>query len=118
MFVAPLLAPLVPVAVVLWPIVLLVLGVAYLLLWPFAAISSWLGGRWLPARLATVQRWFVFMLRPWQYFDPPKRSRSPGTTPTTPTVPSGSLSRIASDTTTRDTTAESGEGTPMAGSPK
>jgi hypothetical protein len=82
MFVAPLLAPLVPLAVVLWPIVLLVLGVAYALLWPFAMISSLLGGRWLPARRATLRRWFVFMLRPWQYFEPPTRGAPPDSTPT------------------------------------
>jgi hypothetical protein len=84
MFVAPLLAPLVPLAVVLWPIVLFVLGVFYVLLWPLALISSWLGGRWLPARLATIRRWFVFMLRPWKYFDPPKRAVPQDATPTIP----------------------------------
>jgi hypothetical protein len=55
MFAAPLLVLLVPLAAVLWPIVLLVLGVDYALLWPFAMISSLLGGRWLPAAVALLR---------------------------------------------------------------
>jgi hypothetical protein len=37
MFAAPLLVLLVPVAVVLWPVVLFVLGVSYVVLWPAAS---------------------------------------------------------------------------------
>ena len=73
MFVAPLLILLLPVAVVLWPVVLLAVGVAYLLLWPAAILSSRLGARWLPARHVAIGRWFVTLLRPWRYFDPPSR---------------------------------------------
>ncbi len=115
MFVAPLLAPLVPVAVVLWPIVLLVLGTVYILLWPFARLSGLLGGRWLPARLATLRRWFVFMLRPWRYFDPPKQAAPQDTTPT---IPTGSPLPIAGDTTTYSTTPTSGDRTSAIVSPK
>jgi hypothetical protein len=94
MFVAPLLVLLLPVAVVLWPVVLVVLGVACALLWPVATISALLGGRWLPARLATLRRWFVFMLRPWRYFDPPLRT-APQDPP--PAIPAGSPSPSAGE---------------------
>ena len=74
MFAAPLLILLVPVALVLWPVVLVVLGVSYVLLWPFGRLSASLGGPWLPSQVAKIGRWFIFMLHPWRYFDPPKRS--------------------------------------------
>jgi hypothetical protein len=84
MFVEPLLVLLLPVAVVLWPVVLVVLGLVFILLWPVSLVSSWLGGRWLPARLATTGRWFIFMLHPWRYFDPPKSAPRQDATPTIP----------------------------------
>ena len=115
MFVAPLLVLLLPVAVVLWPVVLVVLGVACALLWPVATISALLGGRWLPARLATLRRWFVFMLRPWRYFDPPKQAAPQDTAPT---IPTGSPLPIAGDTTTYSTTPASGDRTSVIVSPK
>ena len=115
MFVAPLLVLLVPVAVVLWPVVLLVLGVLCVLLWPLALISSWLGGHWLPARLATIGRWFVFMLRPWKYFDPPKR---PAPQDATPAVPTDSPLPIAADATADATMPESGDRTSVSVSPR
>jgi hypothetical protein len=76
MFVAPLLVLLLPVAAVLWPIVLAVLGAVYLLLWPVARVAGWLGGRRLPAWHFTLGRWFVTMLHPWRYFDPPSGGAS------------------------------------------
>ena len=72
MFVAPLLILLIPVGIVLWPPTLAVLGLLYLLVWPFAAIGRRLGVRWLPSLHATLGRWFVVLLRPWRYFDAPK----------------------------------------------
>lgn len=72
MFVAPLLFLLIPVAIVLWPPVLLLLGVLWLLVWPFAAIARRLGWTWLPRLHAAMTRWFVVLLRPWRYFDAPR----------------------------------------------
>ncbi len=71
MFVAPLLVVLIPVAVVLWPPVLLLLGVVYLGTWPFAALGRATGIAWLPKMHATLKRWFIVLLRPWRYFDAP-----------------------------------------------
>ena len=71
MFVAPLLVVLIPVAVILWPPALLVLGVVYLVTWPLAALGRASGIAWLPNMHATLRRWFIVLLRPWRYFDAP-----------------------------------------------
>jgi hypothetical protein len=69
MFVAPLLILLIPVAMLLWPPTLAVLGLLYLILWPFSAIGQRLGVHRLAASHATLGRWFIVLLRPWRYFD-------------------------------------------------
>ena len=71
MFLAPLVVLLLPVAAVLWPPVLLLVGLAWLLLWPFASFCARRGWPWLPARHRTLRRWFVTLLKPWNYFDAP-----------------------------------------------
>jgi len=76
MFIAPLLFLLIPVAIVLWPPALVLLGLLYLALWPFAAIGRRLGVRWIPALHAAMRRWFIVLLRPWRYFDAPRKERS------------------------------------------
>jgi hypothetical protein len=68
MFVAPLLVILLPVAVVLWPPVLAILGALWLVTWPLAAISQ---GSGLARAHAALGRWFIVLLRPWRYFDAP-----------------------------------------------
>ena len=73
MFVAPLLFLLIPVAVVLWPPVLAILGLLYLVVWPFAAIGRLLGIRWISSSHAALRRWFIVLLRPWRYFDAPRK---------------------------------------------
>jgi hypothetical protein len=75
MFVAPLLVLLIPVAVVLWPPALLILGVVYLIVWPFALIGRRFNVRWLVAAHAALGRWFVVLLRPWRYFDVPQKKQ-------------------------------------------
>jgi hypothetical protein len=75
MFVAPLLFLLIPVAIVLWPPVLLLLGVSWLLVWPFAEIARRLGGTSLPRLHAAMTRWFIVLLRPWRYFDAPREKQ-------------------------------------------
>jgi hypothetical protein len=73
MFVAPLLVVLIPVAIVLWPPALLILGALWLLTWPLAAMSIGVRAH------AALGRWFVVLLRPWRYFE----------TPTAPSAPAG-----------------------------
>jgi hypothetical protein len=75
MFVAPLLFLLIPVAIVLWPPVLVILGAVYLIVWPFAAIGRRFGVRWLVSLHATLGRWFIVLLRPWRYFDTPRTEK-------------------------------------------
>jgi hypothetical protein len=75
MFVAPLLFLLIPVAIVLWPPVLLILGVLWILVWPFAAFARNLGVVWLPRFHAAMTHWFVVLLRPWRYFDAPRAKK-------------------------------------------
>jgi hypothetical protein len=72
MFVAPLLFLLIPVAIVLWPPVLIILGLLYLIVWPFAAIGRMLGVSWIVSLHAAMRRWFIVLLRPWRYFDAPR----------------------------------------------
>jgi hypothetical protein len=76
MFVAPLLVLLIPVAIVLWPPVLLILGVLYVLVWPFAAAGSRFGVAWLVRAHAALGRWFIVLLRPWRYFDAPREPKA------------------------------------------
>jgi hypothetical protein len=71
MFMAPLVLVLVPVAIVLWPPTMVLLGLAWLLLWPFAALARRSGGTGLPKAHDTIGRWFRTLLTPWNYFDEP-----------------------------------------------
>lgn len=73
MFVAPLVVLLVPVAIVVWPVAVVVLGASWLAVWPAALVAERLGGRWLPERHRALGHWFRVVLRPWNYFDVPKR---------------------------------------------
>jgi hypothetical protein len=76
MFVAPLLILVIPIAIVLWPPTLVLLGLLYLVVWPFAAIGRRLGVRWLATAHARIGHWFVVLLRPWRYFDAPRDGNS------------------------------------------
>ena len=75
MFIAPLLFLLIPVAIVLWPPVLVILGVLYLIVWPFAAAGNLMGVRWIVALHSAMRRWFIVLLRPWRYFDAPRKKQ-------------------------------------------
>ena len=85
MFMAPLVLILIPIGIVLWPPTLLVLGITYLLLWPFAAIARRQGAVRLPAMHATLGRWFRTVLTPWTYFDEPDDSDESDTDGSGPT---------------------------------
>ena len=73
MLIAPLLFLLIPVAIVLWPPVLLILGLLCVIVWPFAALGRAFGVGWIQSMHATMRRWFVVLLRPWRYFDAPRK---------------------------------------------
>lgn len=80
MFLAPVVVLLVPIGIVLWPPTLLLVGLAWLVLWPAAAIArARHAGR--PARMtrvhATLGRWFRTLCTPWNYFDVPDRKPPP-----------------------------------------
>jgi len=69
MVMAPLVLLAIPVGIVLWPPALLLLGLAYLLLWPVAALARRRGSRGIPALHARVAALFRTVLTPWNYFD-------------------------------------------------
>ena len=73
MFVAPFLVVLIPVAIVLWPPVLAILGLLWLVVWPFAALGRAVGVHGPTRAHAALGRWFVVLLRPWKYFDVPQK---------------------------------------------
>lgn len=75
MFVAPLVVVLVPIAIVLWPPTLILLGIVWLLWWPVAR----LGGAGPRAVHVTLGRWFRTLLTPWTYFDTPAPKAPPQT---------------------------------------
>jgi hypothetical protein len=74
MFVAPLLILLIPVAIVLWPPVLAILGALWLLTWPLASIGRRTRAPRLERPNAALGRWFRVLLRPWRYFNAPRRA--------------------------------------------
>ena len=78
MFVAPLLILLIPVGIVLWPPVLAILGVLYVLSWPLALAGRRFGAGGLVRAHAALGRWFIVLLRPWRYFDAPRVKRGEG----------------------------------------
>lgn len=67
----PLVVVLIPIGIILWPPVLLLTGLAYLLLWPLAALARRRASPHILAMHATRGRWFRTLLTPWNYFDTP-----------------------------------------------
>jgi hypothetical protein len=74
MFAAPLVVLLVPLALILWPPTLILLGVAYLVVWPFAAASA--DGSGVRRAHTWLGNSFLTVLTPWTYFDPPKEAQA------------------------------------------
>lgn len=72
MFAAPLVVLLIPVAMVLWLPSLALVGVAWLVVWPFATLARHRGGERVTHVHAVLAEWFVLLRAPWNYFDPPK----------------------------------------------
>lgn len=80
MFLAPLVVLAIPVAIILWPPTLILLGLVWLVLFPFAALArgrSESKGGTGASRIARahvwVEGWLGTLLTPWTYFDAPKK---------------------------------------------
>lgn len=82
MFFAPLVVLLIPVALALWPPAIVLLGLSYLVVWPFAAASAE-GSRARRAH-AWLGEAFLTVLTPWTYFDPPKKKAADQSAETPP----------------------------------
>ena len=72
MFFAPLVILLIPLAIVLWPPTMILLGVAWLVLWPFAAMGAGKVDAWAVRAHEKIERWLLTLLTPWTSFDTPK----------------------------------------------
>jgi hypothetical protein len=77
MFLAPLVMVLAILAIPLWPVVLVALGAAWLIVWPAAFLARALGIHSLDVAAAKLGGWFRFMLTPWTYFDVPAKPAAP-----------------------------------------
>jgi len=73
-FAAPLVAVLAILAVPLWPVAIVVLGVSRLVFWPIERIVTLLGYHWGARVSSKLTAWFKVVLKPWNFFDPPKPS--------------------------------------------
>ena len=86
MFLAPLVMVLAILAVPLWPVVLVALGAAWLIVWPAEFIARTLGIHAVDGASKKVGSWFRFMLTPWTYFDVPAKA-APAVDPAPPEAP-------------------------------
>lgn len=69
--VAPIVAVLAVLAIPLWPVAIVVLGVTRLLFWPVERIASSLGYEWATPVASKLAVWFGVVLKPWNFFDSP-----------------------------------------------
>ncbi|MFN8574723.1 MAG: hypothetical protein U0132_21900 [Gemmatimonadaceae bacterium] len=76
MFVAPLAAVLAILAIPLWPVAILFVGVTWLLVWPLEQLLIAMGVRSDNAWSRSIARLFMTVLKPWTYFDPPATTGS------------------------------------------
>ncbi len=77
MLLAPLVAVLAILALPLWPVAIVLVGAAFLLIWPVERLLGLMGTRWMSGWSAAVGRAFMLVLRPWRYFDPPRPVAAP-----------------------------------------
>jgi hypothetical protein len=70
---APLIAVLALLALPLWPVAIVLLGLLWLLVWPMEHLALVLGLRDHAGVSDTLRRWFLNVLRPWVYFEERKR---------------------------------------------
>lgn len=70
---APVVAALAVLAIPLWPVCLLVLLVALVVVWPIEQVATGLGVVALRGWSATVWSWLRWMSTPWDWFDLPAK---------------------------------------------
>jgi hypothetical protein len=80
MFLAPLVLVLAILAVPLWPVVVVIVGVAWCVVAPLEAAAVALKWRADARASATLKRWFFVVLKPWNYFDVPEKKDGAGPT--------------------------------------
>ncbi len=73
MFVAPLVPVLMILAIPLWPVAIVTLSALWLVTWPLERLLHALGVRQLDGAARRVARWLGYALRPWSFFEVPKR---------------------------------------------
>lgn len=83
MLLAPLVAVLAILALPLWPVAIVAVGLAFLVLWPIERLLGLAGLTWIQGWSAAVGRAFMIVLRPWHFFDPPESRSDGGSTPPT-----------------------------------
>jgi hypothetical protein len=86
MFLAPLVMVLAILAIPLWPVVLVALGAAWLIVWPVEFLARALGVHAIDGTAKKLGGWFRFMLTPWTYFDVPAKP-APAVEPAPPAEP-------------------------------
>jgi hypothetical protein len=71
MLVAPLVAVVAILCIPLWPVAIVVVGMAWLVVWPLEQLARRAGSVAVAGWSARVAKAFVTVLKPWNYFDPP-----------------------------------------------
>jgi hypothetical protein len=87
MLLAPLVAVLAILALPVWPVAIVLVGAAFLVLWPVERLLGLLGTGLMSGWSAAVGRAFMLVLRPWRYFDPPRPAAAPEQQQTNPPQP-------------------------------
>ena len=72
MLLAPFAAVLAIALFPLWPVAIVLVGLARLVVWPVEHLLVAIGIRESAELSALLGRWFGAVLKPWKYFDPPK----------------------------------------------
>lgn len=72
-----LVAPLVPIVALLllplWPVAIVLVGAAWLVVWPAERLSALAGGSAFRGWSEALVRTFKLVLKPWSYFTPPTK---------------------------------------------
>ncbi|MFI5310660.1 MAG: hypothetical protein ACHQQ3_05475 [Gemmatimonadales bacterium] len=73
MFLAPLVLVVALLAIPLWPVAIVLIGACWLAVWPLERLVALAGFRGMRGWSAAIARLFVTVLRPWDYFDAPRK---------------------------------------------
>ena len=69
MLLAPVAAVLAIVLFPLWPVAIVLVGLAFIIVWPIERLIVAIGLRETMPLSAVLARWFRAVLKPWKYFD-------------------------------------------------